>query len=115
MGSEIVFKTNITFNGRKYASVEEMPAEIREIYERAIEPMPRSGADPLLNVSVKSKVRYVVNGQEYSQVADMPPAVQRLYRRALWKTAPVIFSGIVGVLLLAWLVVIVIRHMTSHP
>lgn len=115
MGTEIKLTTNIVVNGRRYASVDEMPADVRALYERALPSAPRSGADPLLNVAVKSKARFVVNGQEYSSVADMPPAVRRLYQQAIRQAVPRILSWVTGILLLAWLVVIVVRRVMSAP
>jgi hypothetical protein len=115
VGSEITFRKDIVFNGRSYTRLDEMPPEVRKLYEQTMESMPRSGADPLVSVRVNRQTRFVVNGREYSSVEDMPPEVRQLYRQAMWRTAPRILGWLTGVLLLAWLAVIVARRLLSTP
>jgi len=56
-----------------------MPAEDRELYERA---MASLGAGDASNVEVHTKARIVVNGKEYASVDAMPVDVRRLYELA---------------------------------
>ncbi len=85
MATNISVKTKIRVNGREYASVEEMPGDIRQAYERAL--AIRAGASPggLLgsvagSVSAPAvSMKIVFNGQEYASAEHMPAAVRRLY------------------------------------
>ncbi len=83
MATNISVKTRIRVNGREYASVEEMPADIRQTYERALA-MSAGGAHGGLLGSVAGRVtavstKIVFNGQEYTSAEHMPAAVRRLY------------------------------------
>jgi hypothetical protein len=69
----------ITINRREYARVDEMPAQDREIYERA---MASLGAGGTSDVKVHTKAQIVVNGQEYASIDAMPADVRRLYELA---------------------------------
>lgn len=73
-------KRKFIVNGKEYASVEEMPPELREAYEKAV----RSGAGVRIEkpqVSVESKI--VFNGQEYRSLEAMPAEVRRLYQSVM--------------------------------
>ena len=73
-------KRKFIVNGKEYASVEEMPPELREAYEKAV----RSGAGVRIekpHVSVEGKI--VFNGQEYRSLESMPEEVRRVYRSVL--------------------------------
>jgi hypothetical protein len=80
-----VLKTNIRFNGRDYAGVEEMPEEVRQAYEQARATLPGanrpespdSSATGLPPGVVSQKI--IFNGQEYHSVNDMPATLRRLY------------------------------------
>lgn len=85
MATNISVKTKIRVNGREYGSVEEMPADIRQTYERALA-MSAGGAHGGLLGSVAGSVsapavrtKIVFNGQEYASAEHMPAAVRRLY------------------------------------
>jgi len=80
MATNISVKTKIRVNGREYASVEEMPADVRQTYERALA-MSVGGAHRGLLGSIGSAVhtKIVFNGQEYTSAEHMPAAVRRLY------------------------------------
>jgi hypothetical protein len=69
---KINVKTTIKYKGQEYSSVEELPPEVRAVYEKA---MATGGA------SVRTKI--VFNGQEYASVDQMPAAVLQLYQDAL--------------------------------
>jgi hypothetical protein len=73
-------KRKFIVNGKEYASVEEMPPELREAYEKAV----RSGAGVRIekpHVSVEGKI--VFNGQEYRSLESMPEEVRRVYRSVM--------------------------------
>jgi hypothetical protein len=66
----------ITFNRREYTRMDEVPAQDREMYERAMASLGAGGAS---DVKVRTKALIVVNGQEYASVDAMPADVRRLY------------------------------------
>jgi hypothetical protein len=73
-------KRKFIVNGKEYTSVEEMPPELREAYEKAV----RSGAGVRIEkpqVSVESKI--VFNGQEYRSLEAMPEEVRRVYQSVM--------------------------------
>jgi hypothetical protein len=59
-------KTKIRYNGKEYSSPEELPAEVRAAYYKAM-------ADD----AVRRKV--VINGQEFATQNEMPADVRKLY------------------------------------
>ena len=59
--------------------MDEVPAQDREMYERAMASLGAGGAS---DVKVRTKARIVVNGQEYASVDSMPADVRRLYELA---------------------------------
>lgn len=63
-------KRKFIVNGKEYGSVEEMPANIRQSYEKALE-------------SAKGKI--VFNGQKYENVEAMPPDVRQMYDEMMRK------------------------------
>ena len=69
-------KKKFVVNGKEYDSVEEMPADIRKIYEKAI-----SGKAGIHheNVSSMSSGKIVFNGQEYENVESMPLDIRQMY------------------------------------
>lgn|GEM_PF-2879403 len=69
MGSE---KKQIVVAGKAYASVEEMPAEVRRVYELAVEARNQEHAN--------AQVKLVFNGQEYESLDAMPPDVRKMYQ-----------------------------------
>lgn len=68
-----VVKTTLRVNGREYASPDDLPADVRRAYERALD---ESGNDRIAGGNGK----IVVNGQEYHDVSEMPAAVRELYQ-----------------------------------
>jgi hypothetical protein len=86
---------HITINGQTYASVEDMPPEIRQQYEAAMQILATNapagigkvstgdvsisseGSDPahhiFKTVTKVTSSRFVVNGKEYSHWDDVPP------------------------------------------
>lgn len=76
----------IIFNGQEYASVEAMPPEARQAYERLTQILPdtdKNGVPDILEglgtLPVQTTTQIVINGQTYSSLDDMPPKVRRTY------------------------------------
>ena len=63
-------KKPIIVAGRAYNSVEEMPSEVRRVYDLAVAAQNEADA-----VSIK----VVFNGKEYPSLEDMPEDVRKLY------------------------------------
>jgi len=80
------FKTRIRFNGREYASADEMPASVREAYTRAVgeTSVLRSGA----RLAGKLNAKVIVNDTEFSSPGEMPVAERRLLQDALAALLP---------------------------
>jgi hypothetical protein len=74
-------KTNIQFNGREYASADEMPVSVRAAYDHAI------GETPLLHsgarLAAKLNAKIVLNDTEFSSPGEMSVDERRLYHEAL--------------------------------
>ena len=73
----ITLKTKIRCNGKEYSSVDELPPEIRALYERAI----AGGGKFAMSHNITP--RLVINGQEISSTADMSVAEKKLYDDAM--------------------------------
>ena len=69
---KINIKTKIKYKGQEYSSVEELPAEARSAYEKAI---------AARGETANGKI--VFNGQEYTSPEQMPAAERQLYEDAL--------------------------------
>lgn len=73
-------KREFIVNGKKYNSVEEMPPELRETYEKAM----RSGAGVTIEKpQVHMETKIVFNGKEYESLEAMPEDMRRLYRSVM--------------------------------
>lgn len=72
-------KQKYVVNGKEYNSIEEMPAAIREIYEKAV-----ANAKGIEHGIISSE-KIVFNGQEYESVDLMPSDVRQVYE-TLMKT-----------------------------
>ncbi len=72
---EIKFNVKRKFkvNDKEYNSLEEMPAAIREVYEKAVS---KTGG---INLEKKSFTKIVFNGQEYESLDSMPADARRMY------------------------------------
>ncbi len=86
MGITVNVKWKFKVNGKEYGSVEEMPANVREAYERA------KGTFRI------ASARVVFNGQEYESVEAMPDDVRRVYDKVMTaaetgKTPEEVLSG----------------------
>lgn len=97
--------TRIVVNGRKYERVEDMPPEVRGIYEQAIASLAgdsetaRAAAAGSQRVRIQTKTRFVVNGNEYSSVDEMPPAIRQAYDKAAQRPSQVTAGTITPALL----------------
>jgi hypothetical protein len=69
-------KRKIIVNGKEYTSVEDMPPELREAYEKAV----RSGTGARSEKSqARVKTKIVFNEKEYENLDAMPADVRRVY------------------------------------
>jgi hypothetical protein len=91
-------KRKFIVNGKEYNSVEEMPPELREAYEKAA----RSGAGVRIDKPhVKVETKIVFNGKEYQNLEAMPADVRRLYQSVMksvetGEASPEILSTVLG-------------------
>jgi len=74
-------KTNIRFNGREYANADEMSADVRAAYDRAVDDLGllHSGA----RLAAKLNAKIIVNGNEFSNAGEMSVDDRHLYHEAL--------------------------------
>lgn len=74
--------TRVVFNGKEYSSVDEMPPDVRKLYDDVIasiaSPDKAGGSG---GVHIKVATRLVVNGKEYTSVHEMPPLVRAAYEK----------------------------------
>ncbi len=83
----------IKFNGQTYASVEDMPPEVRQVYERMLKLLPdedKNGEPDLLqgnaaNVDMVVTSSITVDGEVYTNEDDMPPEVRQKFEEATAK------------------------------
>ncbi|MDB2318305.1 hypothetical protein OAK85_01750 [Mariniblastus sp.] len=61
------------FNGKKYASLDDMPEEARTAFERL-----RSGSPEFEIEKTVTKTTYEYNGKKYDSLEDMPQEIQAL-------------------------------------
>lgn len=80
------FNTKIRFNGREYASADEMPASVREAYTRAVgeTSVLRAGA----RLAGKLNAKVIVNDREFSSMGELPVAERRVLQDALAALLP---------------------------
>jgi len=84
--------TKIVFNGREYSSVEEMPPDVRQLYEQmmgafdangnGVPDILEGGGSPV-NAQVTGSINVVHDGKVYTRVEDMPPDVRQKYEKAM--------------------------------
>jgi len=67
-----VSKKPIVVAGRSYNSIEEMPAEVRRVYDLAVAAKSED--------EDHDRLKIVFNGQEYEGLDKMPPDVRKLYQ-----------------------------------
>jgi hypothetical protein len=85
-------ETKIIFNGKRYASPEAMPEEVRQAYQQAMAQFAdadRNGIPDILergaagNVVAIQQSSISFNGREYKSVGEMPAVVRRLFEMAM--------------------------------
>ena len=74
-------KTKIHFNGREYASPDEMPVSVREEYDRAIHETAELHSGARLAAKLNAKI--IVNDTEFNHAGEMSVEDRRLYHEAL--------------------------------
>ncbi len=77
MGIKLDVKWKIKVNGKEYGSVDEMPAPVRELYEKTRKE-PSDSRDGV--VPRATTTRIVFNGREYESVDAMPLEARAMYR-----------------------------------
>ena len=77
--TKITVKTCIKFNGREYTSLDDMPADVRRDYERALAMVGRGTSATHPFGAGTGTLKIVFNGQEYSSADQMPADVRKLY------------------------------------
>ena len=75
----VSFKTKILYNGKDFSSVDELPPEIRAIYERALE----NRSNKLMSTGNKVLTQLVVNGHEVESTKELSEDAQKLYADAM--------------------------------
>ncbi len=80
------FKTKIQFNGREYASADEMPVSVRVAYDRAVHETPVLHSGARLAAQLNAKI--IVNGTEFNNPGEMSEDDRRLYHEALETVFP---------------------------
>ena len=65
-------KRPIVVAGKRYESVEEMPAEVRRVYDLA-----RASQE---DAATAPPVKLIFNGKEYEGLDSMPPDVRKMYQ-----------------------------------
>ena len=76
----------IQFNGREYASADDMPVSVRPAYDRAIaeKPVLHSGA----RLAAKLNAKIIMNGAEFNHAGEMSVDDRHLYHEALEAVFP---------------------------
>lgn len=75
MPIQLKLKTKIKINGQEYNSPDEMPADVRSLYEKAL--ASRGSASPNIQVKTNSKIRF--NGQTFNSIDEMPADIRKIY------------------------------------
>ncbi len=83
----------IVIDGKTYASVDEMPPDIRALYEEALRNASRNGMpdsfasiDPFTandSAVVSNGTKILVNGQAYDSLDQLPPEIRAKYEQAM--------------------------------
>jgi len=76
----------IQFNGREYASTDEMPVSVRAAYDRAIAERPELHSGARLAAKLNAKI--IMNGAEFNHAGEMSVDDRHLYHEALEAVFP---------------------------
>ncbi len=90
MGITFNVKRKFTINGVEYGSPEEMPPEVRAIYEKAAQGGATLSASGYWVGGVKTAktTKITINGRIYDSIEAMPEADRKLYEQALGSLHP---------------------------
>jgi hypothetical protein len=77
MNVNVNVKRKFKINGKEYNSIEEMPPDIRNAFEKAM----ASKADTGTPLTTQTKI--IFNGTEYQSIDAMPQDVRQLYEKVL--------------------------------
>jgi hypothetical protein len=84
MNINVNVKRKFKVNGKEYNSIEEMPHDIREAFEKAIESKGGSGFQ-INPAMMQTKITF--NSKEYNSIDEMPQNVRQLYEEVLKEAA----------------------------
>jgi hypothetical protein len=76
----------IQFNGREYASTDDMPISVRAAYDRAIAEKPELHSGARLAAKLNAKI--IMNGAEFNHAGEMSVDDRHLYHEALEAVFP---------------------------
>jgi hypothetical protein len=80
MNVNVNVKRKYKINGKEYNSIEEMPPDIRNAFEKAM--ASQAGSDHQINpATIHTKI--IFNGTEYQNIDAMPQDVRQLYEKVL--------------------------------
>ena len=71
----------IEFNGREYASTDDMPIKVRAAYDRAMAEKPELHSGARLAAKLNAKI--IMNGSEFNHAGEMSVDDRHLYHEAL--------------------------------
>jgi hypothetical protein len=76
----------IQFNGREYASTDDMPINVRAAYDRAMAEKPELHSGARLAAKLNAKI--IMNGAEFNHAGEMSVDDRHLYHEALEAVFP---------------------------
>ena len=76
----------IQFNGREYASTDDMPISVRAAYDRAMAERPELHSGARLAAKLNAKI--IMNGAEFNHAGEMSVDDRHLYHEALEAVFP---------------------------
>lgn len=79
MGFDIKVNKSYTVNNKTYRSIEEMPPDVRELFEKAMKLKNSTGQ----SVFADHKTKIVFNGTEYPSADKMPEDVRSLFEEVM--------------------------------
>jgi hypothetical protein len=79
MPVKINLKTKIIYQGKEYATPEELPPEARQAYEQALA---GQGTSPQVKVTTNGS-KITLNGQTYNSLDEMPEEARRIYESVM--------------------------------
>ena len=80
MNVNVNVKRKFKINGKEYNSIEEMPPDIRNAFEKAM--ASQAGSDHQANPATM-QTKIIFNGTEYQSIDVMPQDVRQLYEKVL--------------------------------